>query len=197
MAERARAKAKPKAAKGKKPDVPAGATGSRGKVAKTKSAKIGDNSGKVDPALVAMHNEKLNEIEIREKKARDKLNQIVGERRAAYAVVKQDGIAVDDFKLARELDKRDHGEVITGYANVGEYLAAIKSPLSTQMDLFANIQIPLPANATLAGTQAYKSGLDRDTNPFKPGTDEFVNYDEAWLAAQNATAQEMSEASVN
>jgi hypothetical protein len=194
VAERAKAKAK-KASK--KKDVPEGATGSRGRVAKGKSAKIGDNSGKVDPTVIAMHHEKISAIETRLKSAKAKYDGLRGELRSAYAVVKEDGVALDDFKLARELDKRDHGEVVTGYANVGEYLAAIKSPLSTQMDLFANISIPLPANAVLAGTQAYKSGLDRSTNPFKPGTDEFANYDEAWLAAQTATANEMGESAVN
>lgn len=194
MAERAKSKTATKKAK----KGPKGGQASRGKVAKTDSKPgAGHNSGKSDPTVVRMHHEKIDDIETRVKSAKTKYDQLRGELRSAYAVVKQDGIAVDDFKLARELDKRDHGEVITGYANVGEYLAAIKSPLSTQMDLFANISIPLPANATLAGTQAYKSGMDRDTNPFKPGTDEFANYDGAWLAAQTATAGEMGENAVN
>lgn len=191
MAERARSKT----AKAKAKKAPKGAQGSRGRVAKP--AGPGHNSDKVDPVMVRMHHEKIDAIETRVKSAKAKYDQLRGELRSAYAVVKQDGIAVDDFKLARELDKRDHGEVVTGFANVGEYLNAIKSPLALQMDLFQNISVPLPANATLAGTQAYKSGLDRDSNPFKPGTEEFANYDGSWLAAQSATAGEMGDSAVN
>lgn len=194
MAERAKSKTAAKKAK----KGPKGGQASRGKVAKPDDKpSSGHNSGKVGPEVIRMHHEKIDAIETQVKSTKAKYDQKRGELRAAYAVVKQDGIAVDDFKLARELDKRDHGEVVVGFANVGEYLSAIKSPLAVQMDLFQNINIPLPANATLAGTQAYKSGMDRDTNPFKPGTDEFANYDGAWLAAQTATASEMGENAVN
>lgn len=182
MAERA----KSKKAKTKKA-VPKGATGSRGRVAKTDKPGIGHNTKGPSDALVLDHHTKIDGIEARLETAKRKYDQIRGELRSAYAVVKNDGIVVDDFKLARELDKRDHGSVVTGYANVGQYLRAIKSDLSVQMDLFADIAPPAPANATLAGAHAFANEEPRSNNPNKPGTEEYDNWDAAWMAAANAT----------
>lgn len=184
MAERAKAKAKPKAKK--KADVPAGATGSRGKVAKTKSAKVGHNSGKIAPEIIRMHDEKISAIEVRLKSAKAKLDSIKGEYRSAYAVVKQDGLSVEAFKAARELHKRDHGEVVTEFANVGEILAAIKSPLAEQLDLFQSLQ-PAMASPVLAGAAAFGNLEPRSNNPHKAGTGDYVAWDESWMSAANAS----------
>ncbi len=186
MAERARGKAKPKATKGKK-DVPEGATGSRGKVAKTKSAagKAGYNGPGPSAALIKTHHEKLDVIEAKVAKAKAAYDQAKGEHRSYYATVKQDGIVLDDFKLARELDKRDHGEVIVGYANVGTYLAAIKSKLAVQMDLFQELASAPPVSAT-AGADAFANQEPRSNNPFTQGTDSYAAWDESWMSAANA-----------
>jgi len=177
MAERAKAK------KASAKKAPKGAQGSRGKVAKTDKPGVGHNSGKVSAALVKDHHDKICAIETRLAAAKTKYDSVKGELRAAFAVVKQDGIQVDDFKLARELDKRDHGSVVVGYANTGEYLSAIKSELATQLELFQGLTIPEAAHPGLAGTQAFNSGNDRSTNPFQQGTPEYVDFDNAWMAA--------------
>lgn len=184
MAERAKAKAKPKAKK-KAPD---GAQASRGRVAKTKSASpgVGHNGSGPSAALIKSHHEKLDAIETRMKAAKTKYDQIKGEHRSAYAVVKQDGIVVDDFKLARELHKRDHGEVIVGYANVGTYLAGIKSELALQLDLFQELSKAPPHNPSLAGAAAFSNQEPRSNNPYQANTDEFVEFDNAWMAAANS-----------
>lgn len=143
----------------------------------------GHNSGKPAPALVKSHHEKIEAIEIRMAAAKAKHDQIKGEHRSAYAVVKQDGIDVESFKLARELHAQDHGVVLTTYAKAGDYLAAIKSPLATQMDLFQSLEVPLPVDAKLAGTHAFSNKEPRTNNPFQQGTEEFVEWDGAWMAA--------------
>lgn len=183
MAERARAKKK--AAAKKKP--PKGAQGSRGKVAKVAvKPGIGHNSGAPSPALIKGHHDKIDEIEAKLKTAKAKYDQVKGELRSYYATVKQDGIVVDDFKLARELDKRDHGSVVVGYANVGEYLSAIKSDLAKVQGLFANIEVLDAQNATFAGAAAFNNQEPRDNNPHKPGSDAHANWDAAWMTAANS-----------
>ncbi len=184
MAERARAKKKTAA---KKRAAPKGGQASRGRVAKTEpAAGIGHNSGRPSPALIKDHHDKINGIEHRVKAAKAKYDQLRGELRSAYSVVKQDNIDVDDFKLSRELDKRDHGEVVTGYANVGYYLAAIKSPLAEQMDLFQALQ-PAMAKPALAGAHAFQNSEPRTNNPHKAGSADYAEWDESWMTAANNT----------
>lgn len=177
MAERARS-TKGKGKSKNKP--PKGAQGSRGKVAKTDPGP-GHNSGEVSPALIWSHHDKINGIEIRLVKAKAAYDKIKGELRSAYAVVKQDGLVVDDFKLARELDKKDHGEVIRGYDNVGIYLAGMKSDLATVTGLFTDIAVLDAMNAKIAGAAAFKDKVDRGNNPHQAGTEAFVEWDTAWM----------------
>lgn len=182
MAERARSSRKKAASK--KRAAPKGAQGSRGRVAKIDPKPgIGHNSGKPSPALIKDHHEKIDAIETRLKAAKTKYDQLKGELRSAYAVVKQDNIVVDDFKLARELDKRDHGEVVTGYANVGDYLAAIKSDLAKAQGLFTDIEVLDAMNATFAGAHAFRNKEERSNNPHQQGTEAFANWDGSWLEA--------------
>ncbi len=98
-------------------------------------------------------------------------------------MVKQDGIDVEAFKLARELHAQDHGVVVVTYAKTGEYLAAIKSELATQLELFQSIDIPLPANAALAGKHAFDNKEPRTNNPFQQGSEDYVTWDSNWMAA--------------
>lgn len=186
MAERAKAKKK---AASKKKAAPKGAQASRGRVAKTEPKPgIGHNSGKPSPALIKDHHEKISAIETRLAVAKTKYDQVKGELRSAYAVVKQDNIVVDDFKLARELDKRDHGSVVTGYANTGDYLAAIKSELAKVHGLFTDIEVLDAMNATFAGAHAFANGEDRSNNPHQAATEAYVNWDVAWMTAADKKA---------
>lgn len=182
MAERAKSKTAAKKAK----KGPKGGQASRGKVAKSEPGP-GHNSGGPSPALVKSHHEKISAIEKRMEAAKAKYDQIKGEHRSAYAVVKQDAIDVEGFKIARKLHAEDHGIVVTTYANVGTYLAAIQSELATQLDLFQELSNAPPHNATLAGAHAFRSGNDRTTNPYQQGTDQYVDFDAAWMEAANAT----------
>lgn len=168
MAERAKSKKKAKAKTATK--------GLKGKPG------VGHNSGGVSPALVKTHHEKLDGIEDRLAKTKTAYDKVKGEHRAAYAVVKQDGIDVDALKLARQLHKEDHGIVVTTYAKVGDYLAAIKSELATQMDLFQSLEIQPPKDAAMAGVHAFKNKEPRSNNPYKQGTEEYVSFDNAWMA---------------
>lgn len=185
MAERARSSK----SKGKsKAKPPKGAQGSRGKVAKTDPKPgAGHNSGQVSAALVLDHHTKISAIEVRMDKAKDAYNKIKGEHRAAFAVLKQDGINVDDFKLARELDSRDHGSVVTGYANTGFYLQAMKSQLATQLDLFQDMAPPPAGDAKLAGAHAFTNGEDRSNNPHLQGSELYAMWDEGWLEKAKTT----------
>lgn len=183
MAEKARAK--PGKAKDK---VPKGARGSRGKVAKTDPGPGHNSTGnKPSAALIKGHHETIDAIEIRMEAAKAKYDQIKGEHRSAHAVVKDDGIDLEGFKLARRLHKEDHGIVVTTYANVGVYLSAIQSELATQLDFLQDLANAPPHNAALAGAHAFRSGNDRATNPYQAGTDQYVDFDNAWLEAANAT----------
>lgn len=182
MAERAKGK---KAAAKK---APKGAQGSRGKVAKTDPKPgVGHNTGQPSAALVLDHHQKINAIEERMAKAKAAYDKVKGEHRAAYAVVKQDGIAVDDFKLARELDSRDHGSVVTGYANTGFYLQAMRSQLAMQMDLFQDMAPPPTGDAKLAGAAAFGNGEPRSNNPHLQGSELYAMWDEGWMEKANAT----------
>lgn len=156
-----------------------------GKALTATKAGVGHNSGAISPALIKTHHDKLDGIEQRLDKAKAAYDKIKGEHRSAYAVVKQDGIDVDAFKLARKLHAEDHGVVVVTYAKVGDYLAAIKSPLATDMDLFQAMNVPLPADATMAGTHAFKNKEPRANNPYQQGTAEYVNWDTAWMAEAN------------
>lgn len=177
MAERARStKTKTTAKK------PKGGQASRGKVAK---AGVGHNSGTPSAALIKGHHESLDAIETRMAAAKLKYDQIRGEHRSRYALVKQDQIDVEGFKLARKLHAEDHGIVVSTYANVGTYLAAIQSELATQLDLFQELSQAPPHNATLAGAHAFRSGNDRQTNPYPTGSAEYADFDNSWMAAAN------------
>lgn len=180
MAERAKAKPKAKAKK-----APKGATGSRGKVAKVKASDRGDNSdqpGQPSKALIKSHHEKLDGVEERMSTAKAAYDRVKGEHRAAYAVVKQDGIDVEAFKLARKLHSEDHGVVVVTYSKVGTYLDAIKSPLAIQMDLFQDIAgNKQPEEPVLAGAHAFSNGEPRANNPHKAGSQEYADWDGGWM----------------
>lgn len=165
-----------------------------------KSPGKGHNSGAFHAVPDETYDRNIKKI-LNTKKALDKIkieyDQKRGEHRAAYSTAKQDGCDIDAIRLALKLEESDAGVVVTTYSNVGRILKLIESPLAEQMDLFQNMVIPLPANATLAGTQAFKEGHERGSNPFKAGTQEYANFDEAWMEAQKATAMEMGDSAVN
>lgn len=198
MAERAKGKAKAKSAKG-------GKVKSRGRVAtlpkqsKPKKRGVGDNSGdhKVPDEVYERHLSKINSTEKSMEKAKVEYDQAKGVHQSAYKSAKNDGCNIDAIRLARKLDKMDHGAVVIDYADVGRVLNLMKSPLGdTQLDLFGSmVSSPAKESPSLAGAHAGKNGERRDGNPFMPGTAEFQEYDASWLAEQKKIAGEMGEGS--
>lgn len=183
MAERARGKDK-KASKPKGSKKMKGAVATLPRKGKGKGPGVGHNSGAVSPspALIKSHHDKLDGIEERMAAAKAKLDQVKGEHRSAYSVVKKDGIDVEAFKLARKLHGEDHGVVVQTYSKVGDYLSAIKSPLATQLDLFGNVEVPEEMDAASAGAQAFRNSEDRANNPHKVGSAAYAAWDGAWMA---------------
>jgi hypothetical protein len=62
-------------------------------------------------------------------------------------------------------------------------LRLIKSPLATQLDLFADIDLPPPVSARLAGEHAGKNGESADNNPHLLGSEEHAHWRNAGQAA--------------
>lgn len=186
MAERAKPKKK-SAAKGK--------VSSRGTVAtlpkKAKKAGVGHNSGKIPDEVYQRHLAKIDTTDKAMQKAKEVYDQAKGVHQSAYKLAKQDGCDVDAIRLARRLDRQDHGVTQVTYANVSRVLNLMKSPLgSDQMDLFGSIQEVAPkVDIALQGQQAGKEGADRGDNPYEPGSAEFAIYDENWLLGQAQIAK--------
>jgi hypothetical protein len=192
MAERAKAKKK---AASKKRAVPKGATGSRGKVAKTAKAASGrgDNSGDhaVPDEVYQRHLRAIERTASAMDKAKEAYDQTRGEHRAAYKVAKDDGCDIEAIKLARKLDETDHGIVVVTYSNTGRILQLMRSPLAIQMDLFADMAPVVKkmedegVDQALAGAHAFSNEEPIDNNPHIPGTMKFGQWEAGYLRAQN------------
>ncbi len=191
MAERARAK--PKAGKGK--------VRSRGTVAtlpkKAKRGKRGDNSGdhSVPDEVYERHLAKINSTEKAMDKAKEAYDQAKGVHQSAYKAAKSDGCDTDAIKVARKLDGQDHGITQIMYANVARVLNIMESPLgSKQMDLFGSIKSVEPARAdpTKLGEQAGREAVDAGSNPYKPGSDDFVAWADGWAKGQSGNLDEFA-----
>ena len=111
-----------------------------------------------------------------------------GKHRQAYADAKDDGVNTDALKLALKLHlKRDHGVVVTDYADAGRILKIMDSPLATQLDLFQELNAAEPPPYA-EGLKAGKNAEDAQNNPHKPGTDPFQRWAEGWAAGQSENA---------
>lgn len=181
MAERAKAKAKKATAKG-------GKVTSRGKVAKVGP---GHNSGGVPDEVYERHLKKIDSTDRAMAKAKVEYDQAKGVHQAAFKAAKGDGCDIDAIKLARKLDQQDAGAVAIQYSETGRILKLMGSPLSVEMKLFEDIDLPIATKASLDGKQAGAMSAPRDTNPHKQGSPEFVAWDDAYVAAQSNLSPEL------
>lgn len=194
MAERARARKKVGKGKGKVP--------SRGTVATLPKKKgkrgIGDNSGlhAVPDEVIGRHLDTLKA----KKKALDKvvadykedLDQARGVYRSARKLAKKEGVNLKAFDIMSELESEDMGHVQVNYADVARYQKITDSPL-LQLEMFAGMLAPEPkVDVALQGQQAGKEGANRDSNPHKPGSDDFQVWDENWMVGQGQIANKMA-----
>lgn len=185
MANRAKPRARTKAARGK--------IKSRGKVAtlpkQSRKAKggIGHNSGGGIPNEVyERHLAKIDTTAKAMEKAKESFDQAKGVHQSAYKAAKSDGCDTDAIRLARKLEKQDHGVTQVTYANVARILNIMGSPLgSEQLNLFGAIETPSPkVDANLQGQMAGKNAEPAENNPFDPGTDNFQQWAEGWVTGQ-------------
>lgn len=195
MAERARAKKKTAAkgaVKGKAIAVlPKKTKGGKGKPG------VGHNSGlhAVSDEVIGRHLDTLKA----KKKALDKivndykedLDQARGVYRSARKLAKKEGVNLKGFDIMIELEGQDMGHVQVNYADVARYQKITDSPL-LQLEMFAGMLTPEPAvDVALQGQQAGKEGANRDSNPHKPGGDDFQIWDENWMLGQKMIADKM------
>ncbi len=152
--------------------------------------KAGKNSGEVADETVGMHINLIKAAELEWRELRDKASAAQGVLRNRYKVAKQDGVDVDSLKLAFRINERSSGEVISEQRNVGRYLKIMGSPLGTQWNLFEDTQDEgvQKLDAKAAGEQGGREGVDRDSNPYQPGTELWFEWNNGWQVGQDAIA---------
>jgi hypothetical protein len=158
-----------------------------------KPGKPGHNSGEVPVEVYERHLDLIDTKRVAYEKAAAEAKQKKGELASAFKAAKGDGCNIDAIKAAHALTKRDLTDVVQDHHDIGRVLRILGSPLGTQFKLFADGDLPKPVSAVLAGQQAGKQGAPRDGNPHPPGSDEFVQYDNAWLEEQTKIAASMGD----
>ena len=175
MAERARSKAK-KASKSK----------TKSARAKTEAPppSIGHN---VPDEVIERHVKKITQTGAA-------LETAKGAHQSAYAKAKEDGVNTDALKLALKLHgKRDHGVVVTDYADTGRILKLMGSPLATQLDMFQDLNAAEPPPYA-EGLKAGRNAEPPENNPHKAGTEKFVRWAEGWAGGQAENADKFQQA---
>ena len=173
MAERARAKKKSKAPKGK-----------------NGAAKPGHNSGEVPDEIILRWNAKIEVAANAAQRAKDAHDSAKGKLQSIYKAAKDDGVDIDALKEVRKMDKGDHAEVELRYRNTGRYLRVLESKLAVQFELFPEVKQSASVSAWLAGTRAGKSGVSIDENPHTPGSEVFEEWNGGWRNGQTKLAHE-------
>lgn len=203
MAARASAKSK-NARKGKVP--------SRGKVATLppqstraknaakgnggKRGKVGHNSGGISDEVYQTFLDRIDRTRLAMDKSKELYDQAKGVHQSAFKAAKEAGCDTDAIRLAHKLNKQDAGQVQILYANVSRILDITESPLGTeQLNLFGSIAPPKPAEEkpSVRGLKAGEAGVDRRQNPYTPGSEEFAEYDSAWVKGQERIAARMGD----
>lgn len=191
MASRAKPPAK-KAAKGK--------TKMKGSVAalpkKAKAAgKVpkGSNSGAavISEEMIKRHDRDLRRGLRAIAEAQKEVNQERGVYRAARKLAKKEGFNLKAFDINWSLEQEDLGQVQQNYADAALYQKVTDSPLA-QISMFDSLLPPEPEQEP-PGVRGFKAGesgiVNRQDNPFKPGTDEYVDWETQWDAGQAALAK--------
>lgn len=182
MAERARARRKAAKTKGLKGKVATMPKQPRGK----KARRAGHNSGEIPTEIYERHLAKIDTTSKAMEKAKEAFDQAKGVHQSAYKAAKNDGCDTDAIRLARKLDKADHGVTQVTYANVARILNIMGSPLGEeQLNLFGAIENPGPkVDVALQGQSAGKNGEPAENNPHTPGSDDYQVWFENWQLGQ-------------
>lgn len=172
------------------PDAEREAIETLAKNAAKENAK-GKNTGEVADETVGMHINLIKAAEVEWRELRDKASAAQGVLRNRYKVAKQDGVDVDALKLAFRINERASGEVISEQRNLGRYLKIMGSPLGTQWSLFEEEgEDGKPkVDPNLQGQHAGRNGEPAENNPFTPGSEQFTDWAEGWVAGQQMLAQ--------
>lgn len=189
MAERARAKK----ASGKKK----GPKLTKDNVVELKAAK-GKRGGKGDnsrpktgpsPELIKSHLDKMDRKLADYRKAHEEAKTAKSHYNSARTAAKKAGINLDAYDIKRELEAQDMGHVQINYTDAHNYMAITKSPL-VQLGLFDSLVPPAPEEEPpgVRGRKAGEKGAVYE-NPYEPGSEEFVDFDTAYKAAQAKLAK--------
>lgn len=164
----------------------------RSRAAENAKAGVGHNSGEPSDEVIERHFNALlvSKLEI------EAAARIMQKARAEYGAARKtaktdlgskswvDDIvdAIDDF---RQAEKGGTGEIVTRHRRKGRVFKIMNVPLYHQHDLFKapeattvvdGIKIATPATAYLLGEQAYRDEAPADSNPFTPGSEQFVSW---------------------
>lgn len=170
----------------------------KGKPAKVKAAKHGKRghnggppltNGDVPDEIRRRHRGLIDAARVRMKKAEEPFKQAKGEYRAAIKLARDEGCNTDAMLLAYNLDQQDPLTVAQLYRDTGIELAKTKNSSLGQLNLFGAIDLPPLENPTLAGESAGRKGDPREDNPHTPGSEAYVDYDNAWQKGQAALAE--------
>ena len=175
----AKAKAKKSSGGRKKRGVSGNAVGSRGRTAKGAN---GAPKGMTPDEELSWIN-KLDRLWTSARKAQEEAKEVLGVYRSALKEAGKIGFNKDAYIDARDMDKEDHGTVQIRYADIGRQLRLRNSNLATEMELFQGIEPSDTASddpPAVRGLKAGRSGFARASNPFKPGSKDYVEYDENW-----------------
>jgi hypothetical protein len=190
MAEKAKPRGGAKA-RGSKTEKPKAAK--QREAARETAPGIGHNGGVPDEVYLR-YLPKIATASVALEKAKKVYDQRKGELRQIFGAAKEDGCNIDAIRRARDLNDQDLATVAMDYADTGRVLRLMRSPLATQLDLFADIERPAPVNAFVAGQRAGLQAVDAEENPHKPGSEEFVQWAEGWADGQATNGEKFKEA---
>lgn len=140
----------------------------------------------VPDEVYARHLDKIERTGRAMERAKEAYDQAKSAHQNAYKQAGEDGCDKDAIRLARKLDKQDHGIIHTTYSNVARVLNLMGSKLgSEQLGLFDNLPGALPVPTALEmGERAGRAGDPMSGGGHKPGTEAFAQWEEGWRIGQ-------------
>lgn len=101
-------------------------------------------------------------------------------------------------KLKREAEKGGSGEIVSEHRQMGRVLRLLDTPLGHQYGLFALLDggseaaaAPTAMDAELQGQHAQRNNESISNNPFTPGSENFVQWEQGWNNAMAAQVRKM------
>jgi hypothetical protein len=173
------------------------------RAAAASNAKAGHNSGKImdqDAWRRAANESVAEDLEI--ERLQEQIAECRGRLSSIRKVGKSCGVDWDVVTSYRKLQRRvrngEMGAVVQEHRQLGELLGIMDSPLFTQYDLFKMPAAPEEGGAAkpgmdaeLQGQHSYSNNEPLSNNPFQPGTEDFVAWEQGWKNAERATAMKM------